>query len=126
MDFLIFSSLSSGGAIMANNHHVADFGTSEKTFGVYTFGIVLCVIFTLIPFMVVKYKMLDLTNSLWIVFVAAVLQFYIQVKCFLRLHFRSEQGQLNVMSFVYTIFLVLLLVFGSMWIMWNLNYNMMH
>lgn len=58
--------------------------------------------------------------------VLAVVQLYVQVICFLRLNMRTKEGLITSMSFIFTLFVVFILVGGTFWIMWNLNYNMMH
>ena len=39
---------------------------------------------------------------------------------------QTEQGKLNVMSFMFTIVVLAVIIGGSLWIMFHLNYNMMH
>ena len=56
----------------------------------------------------------------------AVAQVIVQVICFLRLNAQTEQGKMNLMSFIFTIIILGVVVLGSLWIMVNLGYNMMH
>ncbi len=108
------------------HHHVEpDYGTGKKTLGIYTFGIFLCVVLTLIPFSVVMYSMFSKATNFAIIYTAAILQLFVQVFCFLRLNSDTEQGKINLMSFIFTIIILLVIVGGSLWIMWNLNYRMM-
>ncbi|MGU4809126.1 hypothetical protein MAY79_30290, partial [Escherichia coli] len=37
---------------------------------------------------------------------------------------KSDEG-CNMTAFVFTVLIIAILVVGSIWIMWNLNYNMM-
>ena len=103
----------------------SDLGMGKKTLPIYTFGIILCVILTLIPFYMVEHETISRAVRLSVLFTSAIIQFFVQVVCFLRLSFRTEQGQLNVFSFVFSIFVLAVIVGGSMWIMWHLNQNMM-
>lgn len=111
---------------MGAEHSNPDYGMAAKNLGIYIKGIILCVILTLAPFAAMHYKQYFSGYVFSIILIAAVLQFFVQLKCFLRLNYVSEQAKLNVLSFVLSIVLLLILVFGSLWIMWNLNYNMMH
>lgn len=111
------------------SHHdinTPDFGAKDKTFFTYTLGIVLCVILTLIPFGAVHYGAYSYGQTLSIIYISAVLQFFVQVICFLRLNYSTFQAKLNVLSFVFTICLLSIVVAGSIWIMYNLDYFMMH
>ena len=83
-------------------------------------------ILTLIPFGAVMYHWFSHNVTFALLVIAAILQFLVQVICFLRLNTQSEQGWTNVLSFVFAIIVLLVVVGGSLWIMSNLNYNMMH
>lgn len=109
-------------------HHNSepDFGSGKKTLSVYILGAVLCVILTLVPFATVMYKLADVNTTYVILVVSAILQFFVQVICFLRLNLKTMQSQTNVLAFVFSIFVLVVIVAGSIWIMWHLNYNMMH
>lgn len=111
---------------MTNHVHQPDFGTKEKKLGIYTVGTLLCVILTIIPFAAVKYSLGTDMQQLTTVFIAAVLQLFVQVICFLRLNYSTEQAKMNTMSFVFTVFMLAVIVAGSLWIMWSLNYRMVH
>ena len=105
----------------------SDLGMGKKTLGTYLFGVALGVVLTLIPFMVIFYHHeVSRAFTLFIIFTSAILQFLVQVVCFLRLTFKTEQGGVNIYSFIFTIFVLAAIVGGSIWIMINLNYNMMH
>lgn len=103
-----------------------DYGTGEKKFSVYVFGIFLCIILTLIPFASVIYFHLSRGATIAVIFFSAILQFIVQVLCFLRLNAKTPQAKMNVMAFLFTILILLVIVVGSLWIMWSLHYYMMH
>ncbi len=111
-----------------SKHHVAepDYGTGKKNFNVYFIGVVLCVILTVIAFGTVAADKLSKANIFAIIFSAAILQFIVQVGCFLRLNAQTEQGKVNLMSLLFTLVVLVVVIGGSLWIMWHLNYNMMH
>ena len=102
------------------------YGTGQKKLSLYLIGIVLCIILTLVPFITVMSHKLSHDVVLVIVYAAALGQFLVQVFFFLRLNTKTEQGVINVMSFLFSILILVVLIGGSLWIMWHLNYNMMH
>ena len=111
-----------------SSHHEVDTlnsGTGQKTLSAYIIGLVLCTILTLVAFALVDKHLLD-PEGLYITLAAlALVQLVVQVICFLRLN-ASAEGRWNLMPFLFTIFVVVVVVGGSLWIMYNLNYNMMH
>ena len=111
----------------AHNTHsdAPDYGVYEKNFNIYLLGIFLCVLLTLVPYFAVKFSHYSYLKNMVHIYIAAIAQFIIQVLCFLRLNFSTEQAKMNSMSFIFSIVIVMVLVFGSLWIMWNLNYFMM-
>lgn len=54
----------------------------------------------------------------------AVVQILVHLVCFLHMNTKSDEGW-NMTAFVFTVLIIAILVVGSIWIMWNLNYNMM-
>ncbi len=113
---------------MIESHHTQepDFGAGKKTFNTYILGVVLCVILTLIPFAVVMKGSLSHAMTYAVLITSAVAQFLVQVVCFLRLNLITTQSRINIMSFIFAIVVLIVIIGGSVWIMWNLNYNMMH
>lgn len=102
-----------------------DFGTGKKTLTIYIVGLIICSVLTLIAFGTVMANELPKRMILTIIYAAACIQFLVQLICFLRLHVQTEQGKNNVMSFLFTMIILVTIVIGSLWIMWNVNYNMM-
>ena len=111
-----------------SHHHDVepDYGTGKKTFKVYVTGVLLCVILTLIPFGVVMHGDMGRGFMFTVLFACAIIQFLVQVICFLRLNAATEQSKANLMSFIFTVVILAVIVGGSLWIMYHLNYNMMH
>ena len=103
-----------------------NYGTGKKNLRVYVLGLLWCIALTLIPFAAVMYRPFTYGWTMVILLVSAVLQFFVQVICFLRLNTKTEQGQYNVVTFMFTFLVVFILIGGSVWIMVSLNYNMMH
>jgi len=107
-------------------HHVATkYGTGQKTLPSYIIGLALSLLLTLISFALVAKHLLSDKATYILLGVLAILQLIAQTVFFLRMN-TSEEGRWNLMPFIFTIVIVLVLVFGSFWIMYNLNYNMVH
>jgi cytochrome o ubiquinol oxidase operon protein cyoD len=107
-----------------HGHTENDYGTGEKTFAVYLFGILTCSVLTLIAFGAVLSAKLGRMENIAIVYSAAIIQFIVQVFCFLRLNGQTPQGKINLVSLVFTIIILISIVGGSLWIMFNLKYLM--
>lgn len=101
-----------------------DFGTGQKKLGMYLMGVISCTILTIVAFWAVMSGQFSKLETFTIIFVAACIQFLLQVICFLRLTTETEQGKTNVLSFVFTIVILVCVIVGSLWIMWNLNFYM--
>jgi cytochrome o ubiquinol oxidase operon protein cyoD len=87
----------------------------------YLAGFVLAVVLTLIPFLMVMNKAASTTTLVIVIFSTAVVQILVHLRYFLHLRFTYEQ-RWNVFSFVFTAVIVLILVFGSVWIMFSLHH----
>lgn len=103
-----------------------DFGTGKKKFGIYFAGIISCAILTLFSFWVVMSHQFTKFEVFVFIYSSACIQFLVQLTCFLRLNVQTEQAKTNVMSLLFTGVILISIIAGSLWIMWNLNYNMMH
>lgn len=91
----------------------------------YVLGFGLSLIFTAAAFVLVQQHLLD-TQALYIVVVAlGLLQLLVQIMFFLRLNTSPEEGRWNLITLLFTLIVVAIVVIGSLWIMYNLNYNMM-
>ncbi len=111
-----------------SNHHPevgTQYGSGQKTFRAYAIGLVLCVILTLAAFGLVEYRCFSNEYLYISLAVLAIIQLFVQSACFLRLN-ASPEGRWNLMPFLFAILIVAILVSGSLWIMYNLNYNMMN
>jgi len=111
------------------HHHEikpSDYGTGEKKLGIYLVGLIACIVLTLIAFATVMTNQFSRWQIFTIIYSAAIIQFFVQVICFLRLNTETEQGKINVMSIIFTFIILFSIVVGSLWIMWNVNYYMMY
>ncbi len=64
------------------------------------------------------------STTLAVVVICAVVQVIVHLVYFLHLDSKSEDGW-NLVAIVFSAIIILIVVVGSLWIMWNLNYNMM-
>lgn len=92
------------------------------------FGFAASLILTLAAFaMIVRpdFFHLELKSTICIIFVFALFQSLIQSICFLNL-WNEKRPRWNLVVFASTIFIIIIIIAGSIWIMNHLNYNMMH
>jgi len=110
---------------VTNNTMTAKDKRGVKTLKSYIIGLLLSLILTLTSFTLAGYHLMTTEHLYIFLTLLALIQLIVQVVCFLRLN-ASPDGRWNLMPFIFTIVIVLVLVIGSLWIMFNLNYNMMH
>ena len=109
-----------------HGHHDDDHGgASHSTFKGYMTGFVLAVILTVIPFWLVMAKVFpsSSTTALVILGIAAV-QIVVHMIYFLHMNTRSEGGW-SLLALVFTVVLLVIMLAGSIWVMYHLNTNMM-
>lgn len=107
---------------MGDNHGFG--GASHGSTKEYVTGLVLSIVLTVIPFSLVMLKMASPMVAIAIILVCAIAQILVQAIFFLHMNSSSEQSW-NVMTGVYTVFIVVFLVIGSMWIFDHLHHNML-
>ena len=91
----------------------------------YLTGFVLAAILTIIAFWLVMARPIDSTTlTIIIVLGLAAVQIVVHMIFFLHLNTRSEQGW-NMLAFIFTIVLVVIVLGASIWVMYNENANMM-
>ena len=109
-----------------DDHHDDEHGgASHSTFKGYMTGFVLAVILTVIPFWLVMAKVFpsSSTTALVILGIAAV-QIVVHMIYFLHMNTRSEGGW-SLLALVFTVVLLVIMLAGSIWVMYHLNTNMM-
>jgi cytochrome o ubiquinol oxidase operon protein cyoD len=85
-------------------------------------GFLLSLLLTILSFFIISYPVPNWTKA--IILTLAILQATVQSICFLNV--LSEKGpRWNLVVFVSTLSIVLIIVIFSIWIMDHLNYNMM-
>ena len=105
-------------------HAAHDSHSTHASFKGYAIGFILAVILTVIPFKLVMDGSLDKGTILWIILGMAAVQILVHLKYFLHLDTSSEQRS-NVIALLFTALILVIVVAGSLWIMHNLNTNMM-
>lgn len=106
----------------SHNEHSQSKGEHGTTAS-YVIGFVLSLVFTAIPYYMVVNKTVSGTALLTTILGFAVLQMLIQIFFFLHLG-RGPKPLYNVVFFVSTVGIILIVVGGSIFIMDNLYYNM--
>lgn len=90
----------------------------------YSIGFVGSVLLTVAAYLLVTQTSLSGGVLLTTIIALAVIQFFVQMVYFLHLG-EEARPRLRALSFVAMAGVLLLIVFGSIWIMNNLNYHMM-
>jgi cytochrome o ubiquinol oxidase operon protein cyoD len=103
---------------------VAEHATDRGTLNAYINGFVASLVLTVTAYLLVSQRLIAGKNALVAAVVGlALLQFLVQLIFFLRLG-REAKPRWKLLVFIFMIGVVLILVFGSLWIMSNLNYRM--
>ena len=95
----------------------------EARYKSYIIGFILSVAATLIAYFFVVNHLWPKEMLTYIVLGIAVVQLVIQAVFFLHI---GRGSRLKLVTFLFAILVVLVIVVGSLWIMHNLDYNMMH
>ncbi|AXE30491.1 cytochrome o ubiquinol oxidase subunit IV [Chromobacterium phragmitis] len=106
---------------MSHAHEHENHGSVKS----YLVGFALSVILTAIPFWMVMGGAFTKQATLIGILALAVVQIVVQLKYFLHLEFRSEEGKLNSFSFLFTGMVIALLVVLSIWIIYTADALMM-
>ncbi|WP_110656096.1 cytochrome o ubiquinol oxidase subunit IV [Salinicola halimionae] len=104
--------------------HTSHDGASHGSYKSYIIGLVLSIVLTLISFGVVMTGSFGIPTMMITVVVTAIIQVLVQLVLFMHLNTKSEGGW-NVLSFVFTAGILVLIIGGSLWIMHNIHINMM-
>ena len=98
---------------------------SKGSYMAYVIGFVLSVILTIIPYQLVIVENAITGRALVVALILfAVAQLFVQLVFFLHLG-RESRPWWNLQMFAFMALVLLILVIGSLWIMYNLDYNMM-
>jgi cytochrome o ubiquinol oxidase operon protein cyoD len=91
----------------------------------YVTGFILAVILTAIPFWLVMAKVITNSATLGFVLLAlAAVQIVVHMIYFLHMNTKAEDGW-SMLALVFTFMLLVIMLSGSIWVMYHLNHNMM-
>lgn len=112
----------------SHNHdhddHAQDGGYHATVKG-YMIGFLLSVVLTAIPFWLVMGQVLSSPRiTAFVVLAFAAVQMVVHMVYFLHLNTKVESGW-SLLSMVFTVALVVIMLSGSIWVMYHLNTNMM-
>ncbi|SFN85088.1 cytochrome o ubiquinol oxidase operon protein cyoD [Mesorhizobium sp. NFR06] len=100
-------------------------GAAHGSLKGYLIGFVLSVILTAIPFWMVMTGAIDNKQATAIIVMAfAVVQIVVHMVFFLHMTPASEGGW-SMLALIFTVVLVVIVLSGSLWVMYHLNANMM-
>lgn len=106
-----------------DHHH--EMHASHGTLGSYLTGFILSVVLTAIPFwLVMNHVIEDKTMIAVMIMGLGFIQIVVHMIFFLHMDSKSEGGW-TLMALLFTVVLVLIALMGSLWVMHNLNVNMM-
>jgi cytochrome o ubiquinol oxidase operon protein cyoD len=113
----------------AHNDHHADHGHDDHadhgSLKTYVIGFVLSVILTAIPFLLVMGKSFDSSRVTALVVLGfAAVQIVVHMIYFLHMNTRAEGGW-SMLALLFTVVLLVIMLSGSIWVMYHLNTNMM-
>ncbi len=105
-------------------HQAEIHGAGHGTLKTYIVGFILSILLTVVPYVIVVHHLLVSDALVIAIVVLGIIQLLVQLIFFLHLSAHPSQ-RWNVITFTFTLLILVILVSGSLWIMWNMNYNMM-
>ncbi|NIH15390.1 cytochrome o ubiquinol oxidase subunit IV [Serratia symbiotica] len=107
-----------------SSHETSHGGASYGSVKSYLIGFILSIILTVIPFAMVMKDSASHATILAVVVGTAVIQVLVHLITFLHMNTSSEE-RWNLVALLFTAMVIGIVVVGSLWIMYNLNINMM-
>ncbi len=109
---------------MTENHTTASEGVGHGSVASYIVGYVLSIIFTVIAFYIVMEHTLSTMATATTLGVLAALQVIVQSMFFLHVSIAPEK-RVDLVSYTFSLFVAIVIVFGTLFVMHNASYNMM-
>ncbi|MBB3197329.1 cytochrome o ubiquinol oxidase subunit IV [Roseateles terrae] len=107
-----------------DDHHDDDVGYHATVKG-YVIGFILSVILTAIPFALVMTKGIESSSTMALVLLGfAAVQIVVHMVYFLHMNSKVEGGW-SMLALIFTVAIVVIMLAGSVWVMFHLNSNMM-
>ena len=108
-----------------HSHDGHDDHVDHGSYKSYTIGFVLSVILTAIPFWLVMGNVFENSGTTAMVILGfAAVQVVVHMIYFLHMNTKSEGGW-TMLALIFTVVLVVIVLAGSIWVMYHLNHNMM-
>ncbi len=108
-----------------DNHAHGAGGESHGSVKSYLIGFLLAAVLTIIPFWVVMSGGLSSSFATGaVIVIAGILQLLVHLVFFLHLNGSSAQ-RWNVKAGLFTLVVIGIIVAGTLWVMWNMNFHMM-
>ena len=106
-----------------HDHH--DGSVPHSTLKGYVTGFILAVILTAIPFYLVMTGAIKDSGTMGLVLLGlAAVQIVVHMIYFLHMNSKVEQGW-SMLAMLFTLMLVVIMLSGSIWVMYHMNHNMM-
>ena len=102
-------------------HHTDN---SHGTYQSYVLGFILSIVLTLASYFAVTTHSFSVSATYIIISLLALLQLFVQLVFFLHIS-SEEKPRWNLTSFAFTVLVTVILAGGSLWVMYNMNINMM-
>lgn len=96
----------------------------DHTLALYVSGFILSLILTDAAYLAVTEQLFSGSVLMWIIIGLAILQVLVQLYFFLHLG-RETKPRWKLVVLLFMLLVLFIVVFGSLWIMQNLDYNMM-
>jgi cytochrome o ubiquinol oxidase subunit IV len=107
------------------DHDTHDDGAAHSTVAGYVNGFVLSVVLTAIPFwLVMSGGVVSSGVTALVILAFAAVQIVVHMVYFLHMNTKSEHGW-SILALIFTTVLVVIMLSGSLWVMYHLNDNMM-
>ncbi len=98
--------------------------TEHGSFKSYLLGFVLSLIFTFAAFFIIYSELLPTPASQYTISFLAIAQSWVLLALFLHLG-KESKPRWNLLIFLFMVLVTVIVVFGSLWIMHHLSYNLM-
>lgn len=105
------------------NHQSRHGHTASLTW--YVVGFILAVLLTVVPFAMVMSESFPRGVTIISISVMAAVQILVHLICFLHLD-RSPEQRSNIQVGLFSLLIVGIVIIGSLWVIHNLNVNMLH
>lgn len=105
---------------MKTKTHIKEEGSLKA----YLIGFVLSLLLTFSSYFLVTEKLISPAHAFWVLPALALTQAFIQLIFFLHLG-QEKSPYWNLQTFLYMLGVLVIIVTGTLWIMYNLDYHMM-